>query len=119
LIRYTAVGGNQKSNVSYGKIVFFTRSNGKISTILMGKLQGDHWTAPVVAPFSGEWDDLEPAIAPAGSFVPRQDSLFQYEYRPAGFFSTFSRRHHHEPGEHGAWADGREKYLVRIARALG
>ena len=85
----------------------------------MGKLQGDHWTAPVVAPFSGEWDDLEPAIAPAGSFVPRQDSLFQYEYRPAGFFSTFSRRHHHEPGEHGAWADGREKYLVRIARALG
>lgn len=50
-----------------GNTVYFSRSNGEQSTILVSHRRGADWSAPVVAPFSGQWNDLEPALAPDGS----------------------------------------------------
>jgi len=52
-----------------GNSLFFTRSNGNGSVILMSKFQGGRWTTPEIAPFSGTWSDMEPAMAPDGSFL--------------------------------------------------
>jgi len=52
-----------------GKTVFFTRSNSNQSTILVSHLSGGTWSKPRIAPFSGEWLDLEPTMAPDGSYL--------------------------------------------------
>ncbi len=52
-----------------GKTVFFTRGNASGSMILVSHLVNGEWSAPVIAPFSGRWNDLEPAMAPDGSFL--------------------------------------------------
>lgn len=52
-----------------GNTVFFTRSNSSQSTILVSQLSGEIWSKPQIAPFSGEWRDLEPTMAPDGSFL--------------------------------------------------
>lgn len=51
-----------------GKTVFFTHRNGAI-TIMMATLHDGVWSRPQVAPFSGEWRDIEPAMAPDGSYL--------------------------------------------------
>jgi hypothetical protein len=52
-----------------GKELFFTRGNRSGSMIMESHLVGKDWSAPQIAPFSGEWSDLEPAMAPGGSFL--------------------------------------------------
>jgi hypothetical protein len=48
--------------------VLFTRKADTFS-ILVSHRQGSTWSAPVAAPFSGRWNDLEAAISPDGSYV--------------------------------------------------
>ena len=48
--------------------VLFTRKAGTFS-ILMSHRQGSTWSAPVAAPFSGRWNDMEAAISPDGSYA--------------------------------------------------
>lgn len=36
------------------------------SVIILAKKNGDQWTEPIIAPFSGEHSDLEPAFSPDG-----------------------------------------------------
>ena len=52
-----------------GKNVYFTRSNTSDNVILMSQRQGDSWSPPLIAPFSGQWRDLEAAMAPDGSYL--------------------------------------------------
>ncbi|MGE5624884.1 MAG: hypothetical protein ACM3ZT_04975 [Bacillota bacterium] len=52
-----------------GKTVYFTRSNSSDNVILMSQRQGENWSAPQIAPFSGQWRDLEAAMAPDGSYL--------------------------------------------------
>ena len=52
-----------------GKTVYFGRSNTSISTILVSHAEGNTWTQPEIASFSGEWNDMEPAMAPGGSYL--------------------------------------------------
>jgi Tol biopolymer transport system component len=52
-----------------GNTVYFTRGNSEVSTILVSHRRGARWTEPTVAPFSGEWSDMEPAMAPDGSYL--------------------------------------------------
>lgn len=52
-----------------GKTVFFTRGNGSSSTILYSTFNHGKWSTPVVAPFSGVWNDLEAAMSPDGNFL--------------------------------------------------
>jgi Tol biopolymer transport system component len=55
-----------------GNTLFFTRSGATWSVILESHRAGGaggHWTAPVIAPFSGQWPDSGPAMAPDGSFL--------------------------------------------------
>jgi hypothetical protein len=52
-----------------GKTVFFTHRDGAIITIMMATLRNGVWTKPQVAPFSGQWRDIEPAMAPDGSYM--------------------------------------------------
>jgi hypothetical protein len=52
-----------------GKTVFFSRSNTSASTVLMSHLQGDSWSQPTIASFSGEWNDMEPTMAPDGTYL--------------------------------------------------
>jgi hypothetical protein len=52
-----------------GKTVYFTRSNGSDYDILVSHFDGKAWSQPAIAPFSGEWRDLEPAMAPDGSYL--------------------------------------------------
>lgn len=52
-----------------GRTVFFTRANATQSTILVSHRSGDAWSPPRIASFSGEWRDLEPTMAPDGSYL--------------------------------------------------
>ncbi len=52
-----------------GKTVYFGRSNTSVSTILVSHALGKTWTQPEIAPFSGQWNDMEPAMAPDGSYL--------------------------------------------------
>jgi len=52
-----------------GETVFFTRGNDSGSMILVSHLVKGQWSAPLIAPFSGRWNDLETAMAPDGSFL--------------------------------------------------
>ncbi len=53
-----------------GKTVYFGRANAVQGTILVSSLGEDgRWQEPKVAPFSGAWLDLEPAMAPDGSYL--------------------------------------------------
>jgi len=52
-----------------GKTVYFTRSNAQQSTIFVSRRVHGDWQGAEIAPFSGEWNDMEPAFAPDGSYL--------------------------------------------------
>src|SRR5262245_46522719 len=52
-----------------GKTVYFQRSSVRGGTILVSHLAHGRWSKPQIAPFSGVWGDIEPAMAPDGSFL--------------------------------------------------
>jgi Tol biopolymer transport system component len=52
-----------------GRTLFFQRSDGHVSTILVSQLIDGRWSAPVVAPFSGTSSDQFPVMAPDGSYL--------------------------------------------------
>lgn len=53
-----------------GDVVYFGRSNPQQSTILVSERRADGlWSEPRIAPFSGTWNDMEPAISPDGRFL--------------------------------------------------
>lgn len=52
-----------------GRTVYFFRSNGEDYDIMTSHLAGNRWSQPRIASFSGHWRDLEPAMAPDGSYL--------------------------------------------------
>lgn len=52
-----------------GNEVWFSRSDGKHSTILKSRIEGGRWSSPRTASFSGQWSDMEPAMSPDGRFM--------------------------------------------------
>lgn len=52
-----------------GSTVYFTRSNSSDNVILTSHRQAGGWMQPTIAPFSGQWRDLEAAMAPDGSYL--------------------------------------------------
>lgn len=51
----------------FGDELYFTLQHRSGSTILYCKKQGNGWSKPQVAPFSGKFSDLEPAFSPDGN----------------------------------------------------
>jgi Tol biopolymer transport system component len=52
-----------------GQTLFFQRSDGHVSTILVSHLVDGHWSTPAVAPFSGSSSDQFPVMEPDGSYL--------------------------------------------------
>ena len=52
-----------------GDTVYFSRSNTNFSIILESRLVHGQWSNPTPAPFSGSWNDMEPAMSPDGKFL--------------------------------------------------
>ena len=52
-----------------GKTIFFTRAGATWSIIVESHRTGDHWSEPQIAPFSGGWVDLHPALSADGSYL--------------------------------------------------
>lgn len=52
-----------------GDTVYFSRSNTNFSIILESRLVHGQWSNPTPAPFSGFWNDMEPAMSPDGKFL--------------------------------------------------
>ena len=53
-----------------GKTVYFYRGGSALGrVILVSHLQNGKWSTPAIAPFSGRWRDIEPAMAPDGSYL--------------------------------------------------
>jgi Tol biopolymer transport system component len=53
-----------------GRSVYFGQSADKKSiTIMVSHRKANKWTEPVLAPFSGEFQNLEPAFSPNGKFL--------------------------------------------------
>jgi WD40-like Beta Propeller Repeat len=52
-----------------GRTVYFSRSDDKGSRILVAQRTAEVWSQPVTASFSGQWNDMEPAMAPDGSYL--------------------------------------------------
>ena len=57
-----------------GKTLYFTRSTANWTAILESHNVDGNWSKPVLAPFSGEWPDSSPAMAPDGSFLVFQST---------------------------------------------
>jgi WD40-like Beta Propeller Repeat len=52
-----------------GMTVYFGRGNNQADFILVSHLAKARWSEATVAPFSGQWLDMEPAMAPDGSYL--------------------------------------------------
>ncbi len=52
-----------------GKELFIGRSTSAASMILVSRQSRGGWSSPRVAPFSGQWLDMEPTMAPDGSYI--------------------------------------------------
>jgi Tol biopolymer transport system component len=52
-----------------GRTVYFFRGNSKDYYIMESHRVGARWSTPRIASFSGHWRDLEPALAPDGSYL--------------------------------------------------
>ena len=52
-----------------GDRVYFSRSNTNFSIILESRLVRGQWSNATPAPFSGSWNDMEPAMSPDGKFL--------------------------------------------------
>ncbi|MBD8881729.1 PD40 domain-containing protein [Rhodanobacter sp. 7MK24] len=52
-----------------GNTVVFTRGHGAERRLYVARRRDGTWSAPVQAPFSGQWMDFEPAMAPDGSYL--------------------------------------------------
>ena len=52
-----------------GDVVYFDESVAGGSTIVVSRRVDGHWQVPEVAPFSGVWRDLDPALSPDGRFL--------------------------------------------------
>ena len=55
--------------VDGGRKLFFSRRQGDRWSVLQSDLHGESWSPPVVAWFSGYWNDLEAAAAPDGRYL--------------------------------------------------
>ena len=51
-----------------GATVYFMRGTDSF-TLMESQRKDGHWSTPRAAPFSGQWRDLDPAMAPDGSFL--------------------------------------------------
>ncbi|HET6554103.1 MAG TPA: hypothetical protein VFG49_11255 [Dyella sp.] len=52
-----------------GRTVVFMRGTDDGSVLMVSRRSGEAWSTPVAAPFSGQWRDIDPAMAPDGSFL--------------------------------------------------
>ena len=52
-----------------GSTVVFMRDTGSGSTLMESQREHGRWSAPRTAAFSGHWHDLDPSMAPDGSFL--------------------------------------------------
>lgn len=52
-----------------GAAVYFMRATGDGSTLMESHRRDGRWSPPTVAPFSGRWHDLDPSMAPDGSYL--------------------------------------------------
>jgi hypothetical protein len=52
-----------------GATVVFMRDTGNGSTLMESQREQGRWSVPHAASFSGHWNDLDPAMAPDGSFL--------------------------------------------------
>lgn len=52
-----------------GTTVYFHRREGEERTIYFSHKDGESWSAPVVAAFARQWTNIEPAMAPDGSYM--------------------------------------------------
>jgi Tol biopolymer transport system component len=65
----TTVGVDCLAFMPDGKTVFFRQGPWSDGMIMLSHKVDGHWSRPVIAPFSGQWMDHDPAIAPDGSFL--------------------------------------------------
>lgn len=52
-----------------GATMIYAASGAKHDAIAVSHFDGVQWTAPVVAPFSGVWNDIDPVFSPDGSYA--------------------------------------------------
>lgn len=52
-----------------GRTMFFTRTGAGWGVIVESHRASGGWSTPTVAPFSGRWNDMMPAMAPDGSYI--------------------------------------------------
>lgn len=52
-----------------GRELYFTRSSSSVSAIMVSHRLAHGWSEPEIAPFSGEWLEMEPAFSPDGRFL--------------------------------------------------
>ena len=52
-----------------GRTVYFGRGSDAAAFILVSHLAKSKWSEPVIAAFSGRWLDMEPAMAPDGTYL--------------------------------------------------
>lgn len=52
-----------------GTLAAYDISNGSSSTIVISHRVKGVWSAPSIAPFSGQWYDHDPAVSPDGKFI--------------------------------------------------
>ncbi len=76
-----------------GRELYFTRSSSSLSTILVSHRLARGWSGPEIAPFSGEWLEMEPAFSPDGRFLVYASNRPDEDGQPPidGFFNGVAR----------------------------
>jgi Tol biopolymer transport system component len=66
-----------------GNTVYFDQQAGWNGFIMESHRVGSGWSTPQIAPFSGQWQDHDPAMAPDGSFLVYTSNRAAVAGRPA------------------------------------
>jgi Tol biopolymer transport system component len=68
----TVAGATSDSTITFspdGKVAYFGRSQDGHNYIMRTVFRDGRWSSPAIASFSGTWLDLEPSMAPDGSYL--------------------------------------------------
>ena len=106
-----------------GNTVYFDQQAHWNGSIMESHRIGDSWSAPQIAPFSGQWQNHDPAMAPDGSFLVYTSNRADTAGEPAlhgGRLWRVDRRgdgwgepvNHYEPWGSHLGPDGRTLYFT-------
>src|SRR6185312_11450493 len=98
-----------------GATVYFDQQAGASGFVMEAHRTGDGWSAPRIAPFSGQWLDHDPAMAPDGSYLVFTSNRPDEAGHAFHLYRSAWRDGRHQPPQRLALGDAAEEQDPAIA----